>query len=353
MHINLSIVVPVYNVSAYLRAGLDSILNQADGRVEVIAVDDGSKDESGRILDEYADLVREDRAGGSNVGGPSFRVVHQENGGVSRARNRGLELAKGEWITFMDPDDAYVDGAIAWLMERLEKTSADMVVYGWHSTGDQCSLVELGDDCVASHDMGNRDDAVCAVKSIYPVAWNCCYRNEVIGSRRFVPGLIKSEDALFGFECLLNAQRLEVHDIKLYKYVQREDSCMHTLSEPRVRANIDTCELFLAAAEKFRWYGDIKDAIFRKIRINAIWEAVDLIRQFPKERQGELWKYYFDKLQPVFGTGYVPLLSRVWYRVAFGLRSRILVVWVLHKPYAFARGVLKNGVLGGLWRKLR
>lgn len=89
----ISIIVPIYNVEKYLRKCIDSILSQTYSDFEVLLIDDGSKDQSGEICDEYA--ARDSRV----------RVFHKENGGVSSARNLGIEQAKGEWITFIDSDD--------------------------------------------------------------------------------------------------------------------------------------------------------------------------------------------------------------------------------------------------------
>ena len=89
-----SIVIPVYNVAPYLRECLDSLLAQTCADWEAVCVDDGSTDSSGAILDEYA--AKDSR----------FVVVHQENRGVSAARNKGLDIAKGEWLVFLDGDDA-------------------------------------------------------------------------------------------------------------------------------------------------------------------------------------------------------------------------------------------------------
>lgn len=97
----VSIIVPIYNVELYIRECLDSLVNQTYTAIEIIAVDDGSKDASGSIADEYASKY-------SNV-----HVIHKKNGGLSSARNAGLEIAKGEYIAFIDSDDLvsldYVD----------------------------------------------------------------------------------------------------------------------------------------------------------------------------------------------------------------------------------------------------
>ena len=89
----ISVVVPVYKVEPYLRKCLDSIVNQTYRNLEIILVDDGSPDNCGAICDEYA-------AGDSRI-----RVIHQENGGVSSARNAGLSAVTGEWVGWVDSDD--------------------------------------------------------------------------------------------------------------------------------------------------------------------------------------------------------------------------------------------------------
>ena len=100
MHLSLTIIIPVYNVERYLPMCLESIVQQHLSDYEVIMVDDGSTDGSGAICDEFAEHY------------PEFRVIHNGNGGVAAARNRGIEEAKGEYILFLDSDDFLVPDAI-------------------------------------------------------------------------------------------------------------------------------------------------------------------------------------------------------------------------------------------------
>ena len=93
MEEKISVIIPVYNVEPYLRKCLDSVINQTYRNLEIIIVDDGSPDNCGAICDEYA--ARDDRV----------IVIHKKNGGVSAARNDGIRIASGKWITFVDPDD--------------------------------------------------------------------------------------------------------------------------------------------------------------------------------------------------------------------------------------------------------
>lgn len=112
----ISVIVPVYNAKKYLHRCIDSILSQTFTDFELLLIDDGSKDKSGAICDEYA--VKDNRV----------RVFHKENGGVSSARNLGLDNARGEWITFIDADDYLYDGAFP---ISLKGFSVDLIVGGY------------------------------------------------------------------------------------------------------------------------------------------------------------------------------------------------------------------------------
>ena len=112
----ISIIVPVYNASLYLRECLDSILTQSYTDYELILVDDGSTDGSEAILSAYRDAY------------PCIKLIRQENKGVSAARNRGLDCAVGEWVAFIDADDYLLPGALALLVDRAYTTKADVVI---------------------------------------------------------------------------------------------------------------------------------------------------------------------------------------------------------------------------------
>lgn len=111
-----SIIIPVYNVAPYLRKCLDSVIGQAFTDWEAICVDDGSTDESGRIINGYAQKDQR------------IKVIHQKNAGLSAARNSGMEAATGEWVCFLDGDDTLSSN---WLSSYLRGTATDVdVIYG-------------------------------------------------------------------------------------------------------------------------------------------------------------------------------------------------------------------------------
>lgn len=124
--VKFSIIMPVYNAAKYLRAALDSVLAQTYSEWECVCVDDGSRDESGQILDEYA---AEDCR---------FKVVHQKNGGEGAARNSGLDIATGDWITCLDADDMYSPDRLEKFATIILNESPDLVRFGLTFVDETC-----------------------------------------------------------------------------------------------------------------------------------------------------------------------------------------------------------------------
>ena len=129
--IKLSFIVPIYNVEPYLRKCVDSLLAQDYDDYEIILVDDGSTDESGTICDEYARMSQESRVKSQEL--PYIRVIHQENGGLSVARNTGIKVAKGEYICFVDSDDYWQPNVLGGLMEQVERENLDVLRFDYQN----------------------------------------------------------------------------------------------------------------------------------------------------------------------------------------------------------------------------
>ena len=125
----ISVIVPIYNVERYLRQCLDSLINQTYNELEVIMVDDGSKDSSGKICDEYSEKY------------DNFKVVHKENAGLGMARNTGFEHIKGEYVTFVDSDDYLEPDCIATLYNELRNKDVDMCKGGFKRVIDSGKIV--------------------------------------------------------------------------------------------------------------------------------------------------------------------------------------------------------------------
>lgn len=124
----LSIIVPIYNVEQYLRKCVDSLLDQdiPPSEYEIILVDDGGQDNCPQICDEYAERTKSEELRGKSC---SINVVHRENGGLSAARNSGIEIAQGEYIMFVDSDDYIEPNVLKGLMEQVERDNLDVLRY--------------------------------------------------------------------------------------------------------------------------------------------------------------------------------------------------------------------------------
>lgn len=203
----LSIIIPVYNVEKYIRECLDSIRNQSFTDFEVLLIDDGSSDGSGRICDEYVELDSR------------FKVFHKKNEGVSSARNMGLDNAKGDWIHFIDSDDYLLTHNV--YQELLDHRTQDADIINFGCSG-QLDLVfkwstEQGDQTKAK-------DAY--LKTMECFVWSNLFKKETIGDIRFEKIKIY-EDLLFISEVAVNSKFFFTGKT-LYYYRERPDSAVNT-----------------------------------------------------------------------------------------------------------------------------
>ena len=216
----LSVIVPVYNVEPYLAKTLDSLLAAApDGPMEIIAVDDGSADRSLEILREYE--VKTD----------TVRVIRRENGGVSRARNTGIEAARGKYITFADGDDTVLPGFFAAAIAEMEEHGFDLVQGNIRYIGDddKVRMVAPGSPRMESADPAELREwffgqsETLTFNSVAKV-----YRRSAVGDVRFEPGIRIAEDLQFVFDLLRKNPRVLILDTDAYDYIERHSSVTHT-----------------------------------------------------------------------------------------------------------------------------
>lgn len=210
-------IIPVYNVEKYLRRCLDSVIAQTYRNLEIICVDDGSVDESGKICDQYA--VRDAR----------IKVIHQENQGLSAARNRGLDAADGEYIAFVDSDDYILEDMYKKMLDKLLNYNVDLCVCQWQyefSDGRQVVKKKNIDPtiygCKTSLEFarflyrGNYENGVVVA------AWNKLYRRALLDKIRF-EGRIHEDEAFNG---RIMAKNISVYvmEEQFYVYAQNGDS---------------------------------------------------------------------------------------------------------------------------------
>lgn len=210
MNQTISVIVPVYNVAQYLPQCVDSILSQDYGDLEVILIDDGSTDPSGEICDQYA--TRDSRV----------HVIHQKNGGAAAAKNAGLRIASGDYLTFADSDDYPEPGAYGFLMKTLLETGADAVQGSFREIyRNRAEEQRICEETLEGYDYLLRfpKDFSCAL------LWNKLYRRELFDGVFFEEGH-KIDDEYFTYQGFLRPRKVVRADRIVYNYRKRASSVM-------------------------------------------------------------------------------------------------------------------------------
>ena len=235
----ISIIVPVYNVEKYLSKCIDSILNQTFNNFELILVDDGSTDSSIQICDEYR--MKDKR----------IKVIHKQNGGLSSARNAGLDIALGKYIGFVDSDDFIHKNMYQLLYSNLTKYNGDISICRFGRIFDGEKSTNIEDSCnVKVTEMTGYN----ALENLYNdkfldfiVAWNKLYKREIFKDIRYPVGKIH-EDEFIIHRILYESKKVIYIDKILYYYYQRDNSIMgkkfNLKSIDRVYAYKDRVDFF-------------------------------------------------------------------------------------------------------------
>ncbi|WP_051199907.1 glycosyltransferase [Butyrivibrio sp. FCS006] len=236
----ISVIIPVYNVAEYLMRCLLSITGQTYKNLEIILVDDGSTDDSGAICDQLA--ASDDR----------IKVFHQDNAGLSKSRNTGLDQATGRYIFFCDSDDFLREDALDIMMHKLLDDHADIVACGIvkvHDNGlENKQKEEIFTDLRPGRWSGH-ESVIRMMRSnnICTVAWNKLYKRELFEGVRF-PASVQNEDEATVYKLLYKAGIVSYISDTLYKYYQRNDSIMHEDLETRyhffLQASLDRMDYF-------------------------------------------------------------------------------------------------------------
>ena len=246
----ISVIVPVYKVEEYLEKCVGSIAGQTLKELEIVLVDDGSPDRCGQMCDEMA--RRDDR----------ITVVHKENGGLSDARNAGIDVAKADLVAFIDSDDYIEPDMMELLYTNLVKADADLSVCGvCHHFGN---VIELSKDTLNGYYTADTKEAIRLELTEVPVtAVNKLYKKSIFQEVRFPKGKLY-EDAHTMTPVLFQTKRV-VYDLKpKYHYVHREDSITTKVYRPQVmnlvEANENNMKMICSAypelkkAAEFRYY---------------------------------------------------------------------------------------------------
>lgn len=215
----ISVIIPVYNVEKYIRESIDSVINQTYKNLEIIIVDDGSTDTSGAICDEY---INKDKR---------IKVIHQENKGLSGARNTGLDVATGKYIMFIDSDDTFKLDACENLYNYIEKTNADYVVGNYINMDEDGTIWDkpVFDTSKYVEFKLSIEDYTHSFYTMNSGVWNKIFRKSFLDELqvRFVER-VPAEDAIFTTYCFIKSKNVYYTPDIVYNYRLRYSDSIST-----------------------------------------------------------------------------------------------------------------------------
>ena len=308
----VSVIVPVYKVEQYISKCLDSLVNQTLEDMEIIVVNDGSPDNSEKIIKDYAKKYK------------NIKYLKKENGGLSSARNFGLKHATGEYIGFVDSDD-YVDKRMYQMMyEKAIEASADLVVC------DLNYVYEDKEEKAYSNIETDTTDIKSIMNNIYPAAWNKLYKKELFDNEVYFKEGVWYEDVEFIYRLLPYVNKIGVVHEHFYKYIQRENSIIRTIDK-RLYNYIDNWNGILEFYKKRDLYISYeKELEYSYVRylyatfikqackydyenyLKAVDEAIKNVKNsFPKYRKN---KYFYKSLKGIYLIIFNKNLAKILYK---------------------------------------
>lgn len=320
---HISVVVPVFNTEDYLSRCIDSIISQTYTNLDIILVDDGSTDKSGDICDRYAAQVS------------SVRVIHQENGGVSHARNVGISLALGEYICFVDADDAITPDYLELLHKILKNADCDI---------STCGTVYVYDMESRINSVSNHNDTVELMSGIQAVEsmlyqkkitnspFAKLYKKELFDTIKFDKKLAIAEDLDINYKLFLKANKVAINSSQNYLYLQRPGSVMQSLFSIKRIDGLTVAKRLLSNAKMH--HVDLVNSAKNRLFVEAILIASEI------PHRGHSYRKEFNecvKLISSLGHGIVSdNESRLRFRFYAGIsliNVRILILFFVAKRF--------------------
>lgn len=213
----VSVIVPVYQVEKYIERCIQSIQKQTYKNIEILLIDDGSKDNSGKICEEYAKLDKR------------VKVYHKKNGGLSDARNYGIEYAKGDYFAFIDSDDFITKDFIETLLRACLDKECEIAICGYKKTSDNSIQENKNKDVkIVTKKAALEQSCVNAQEHIkYTVAWNKLYKRNLFDEIRYPVGKLHEDEATT-YKLLEKANGIVVLEKEMYGYFMSASSIMRS-----------------------------------------------------------------------------------------------------------------------------
>lgn len=299
----VSIIVPVYKVENYLPECIDSIVNQTYRNIEVILIDDGSPDKCPQICDNYA--LQDSR----------IKVVHKINGGLSDARNIGLDICNGEYIIFVDSDDIIHKKMVERLVSTLEEENAEIV---------ECSTIRFNNSInVSSFIEGqatiyNKVDALRELildHAFHQTVWNKIYTKKVIDNILFPVGKY-NEDEYWTYRVFANANKVVSLPDSLYYYRQRDNSIIHHRYSIK---RLDALEAKVMRKEFIDiYFPELSDIAMYNLLISCLYAGQMTIKDMDIKEREVAWPIISTvyrknaHLYAIIKNHQIPLKQQVW-----------------------------------------
>jgi len=276
----ISVIIPVYNVEKYLEKCIDSVLSQTFADFECILIDDGSPDNSGKICDEYA--KKDER----------IKVIHQENGGASCARNAGLDVAQGAWITFIDGDDWADENYLKLMYSNAINNNCDLSLIGYRRVEDNGNIISVVERkplifpsvVTFKEDLVNYNTKCCVVGG-----WGFLYKAELSNDLRFNVKLKVGEDKVFAYFLAERVSKIVYDSTPCYNYLNsRLTSAVNPKNEKFIENNKDVFGMIqcILSTEKNKF-------LRRKIKCFETIHSVAVISILFRDRYYNVAQYKF------------------------------------------------------------
>ena len=289
----ISIIIPIYNVEKYLERCINSIINQTYSNIEILLIDDGSTDSSPTICDNYQ--KKDNR----------IKVIHKQNGGLSDARNKGIEIATGEYLIFIDSDDYIEKNMVEVLYNDLIKNNADISICDYIKEYSDKKEIDNFDKkyfVISGNDKYNYLYNEYSIRTI--VAWNKIYKKELFKEIRYEKGKVH-EDEFIIHELLNKAKKISYVLEPLYHYIQRDNSITHSFNYKR----FDKIEALDQRADFFQ-KNNMNNLYYETNRniINSIASLNKKAKKYEKEYKNT--NYYKNNIEKLKETSKIMLNNK-------------------------------------------